>query len=112
MPYFLGPEMGKLGLNRSVARSRRSVRAMFSLEMLGYYRDKPGTQNYPPPLGLIYSDRADQAVGDLGARGLVRRLDRGQKQCEVPSEGVAAPGFIRRHVLNHLVVSPTTAIRP
>jgi Zn-dependent M28 family amino/carboxypeptidase len=94
MPYFLGPEMGSF----VYARDRGAgVRAMFSLEMLGFYRDTPGSQQYPAPLGLFYPDRADfiAFVGDLGARALVRQaIGAFRRHAKFPSEGVAAPGFI------------------
>jgi hypothetical protein len=32
---------------------------MLSLEMLGYYRDEPGTQRYPPLLRYFYPDRGN-----------------------------------------------------
>ena len=93
-PYFLGPEMGSF----VYARERGAkLRAMFSLEMLGYYSDVPGSQNYPAPLGMFYPDRADfiAFVGDLGARGLIRRsIESFRKHARFPSEGLAAPSFI------------------
>ena len=93
-PYFLSPEMGSF----VYARERGAkVRAMFSLEMLGYYSDAPGSQNYPAPLSLFYPDRGDfiAFVGDLGARGLVRRsIESFRKHAKFPSEGLAAPSFI------------------
>jgi hypothetical protein len=57
MPYFLSPEMGSWNSARRSRERGETVRAMLSLEMLGYYRDEPGTQRYPPPLGLLYPDR-------------------------------------------------------
>ncbi len=97
MPYFQGPEMGSWTWARRARERGEPIRAMYSLEMLGYYRDAPGSQRYPPPLGLFYPDRADfiAFVGDLGARSLVRdsiRLFR--EKSMFPSEGVAAPAFI------------------
>ena len=93
-PYFLGPEMGSF----VYARERGAkVRAMFALEMLGYYSDAPGSQNYPAPLRLFYPDRGDfiAFVGDLGARSLVRRsIESFRKHAKFPSEGLAAPSFI------------------
>lgn len=93
-PYFLGPEMGSF----VYARERGAkVRAMFSLEMLGYYSDTPGSQAYPAPLGLFYPDRADfiAFVADLGARNLLRKaIGVFREKARFPSEGVAAPSFI------------------
>jgi Zn-dependent M28 family amino/carboxypeptidase len=96
-PYFDGPEMGSWAWAKRARERGDTIRAMFSLEMLGYYRDAPGSQRYPPPLGLFYPDRADfiAFVGDLGARGLVRRsIESFRRMGQFPSEGVAAPTFI------------------
>lgn len=93
-PYFLGPDMGSF----VYARDRGAgVRAMFSLEMLGFYRDTPGSQQYPAPLGLFYPDRANfiAFVSDLGARRLLRRsIAAFRKHAQFPSEGVAAPSIV------------------
>ena len=97
MPYFLSPEMGSWNSARRSRERGEAVRAMLSLEMLGYYRDEPGTQKYPPPLGLLYPDRGNfiAFVGDLGARALVRKsILLFRKHAQFPSEGVAAPSFI------------------
>lgn len=96
-PYFLGPEMGSWSWARRARERGETVRAMLSLEMLGYYRDAPGSQRYPPPLGLFYPNRADfiAFVGDLGARRLVRRvIGLFRENTPFPSQGVAAPSFI------------------
>jgi Zn-dependent M28 family amino/carboxypeptidase len=89
-----------MGSHAFAARARRRnepITAMLSLEMLGYYRDEPGSQRYPAPLGLFYPDRGNfiAFVGDLGARRLVRRaVELFRLHAQFPSEGVAAPGFI------------------
>jgi Zn-dependent M28 family amino/carboxypeptidase len=96
-PYFYGPEMGSWTWAKRARERGETIRAMFSLEMLGYYRDAPGSQRYPPPLGLFYPERADfiAFVGDLGARDLVRRsIESFRRHAQFPSEGVAAPSFI------------------
>lgn len=121
MPYFQTGEMGSVAW----AKKGENVRAMFSLEMLGYYRDAPGSQQYPAPLGLFYPDRGDfiAFVGDLGARGLVRKAVAAfRKHAAFPSEGVAAPGFIpgvtwsdhwsfRRHGYAAIMVTDTAFYR-
>jgi hypothetical protein len=125
MPYFLGPEMGSFAwASRARARGER-IAAMFSLEMLGFYRDAPGSQSYPAPLGLFYPDRADfiAFVGDLGARGLVRRsIDAFRRNAKFPSQGVAAPSFVpgvtwsdhwsfRRHGYDAVMITDTAFYR-
>ena len=97
VPYFSSPAMGSFAWAKRAHERGERVRAMFSLEMLGYYRDAAGSQRYPFPLGFFYPDRGDfiAFVGDLGARGLVRHSIRAfRERGAFPSEGVAAPGLI------------------
>jgi Zn-dependent M28 family amino/carboxypeptidase len=96
-PYFMGPDMGSWVSARRSREGGEPLRAMLSLEMLGYYSEEPGSQRYPPLLGLFYPDRADfiAFVGDLGARRLVRKaIGYFRKAAAFPSEGVAAPALV------------------
>ena len=97
LPYFMGPDMGSwVSAKRSRDRGEE-ISAMLSLEMLGYYSDKPRSQRYPPLLGLFYPDRANYIafVGDLGAFGLVRKsVSAFRKHSDFPSEWLAGPAFI------------------
>lgn len=97
LPYFMGPDMGSwVSAKRSRDRGER-LAAMLSLEMLGYYSDRPGSQRYPAPLGLFYPSRGDYIafVGDLGAFRLVRRcVSYFRKHSEFPSEWLAGPASI------------------
>ena len=124
-PYSFGPDMGSWAWAKRARDRGEPIRAMFSLEMLGYYRDTAGSQRYPAPLGLFYPDRADfiAFVGDLGARGLVRRsIGAFRKSAKFPSEGVAAPAFIpgvtwsdhwsfRRHGYPAIMITDTAFYR-
>jgi Zn-dependent M28 family amino/carboxypeptidase len=96
-PHFMGPDMGSWSWARRAKERGETVRAMLSLEMLGFYDDAPGSQRYPPPLGFFFPERADfiAFVGDLGARALVRRaIGSFRRNTRFPSEGLAAPAFI------------------
>ena len=96
-PYFRGPDMGSWHSARTSRERGEALRAMISLEMLGYYRDEPGSQRYPAPLGLLYPDRANFIgfVGDLGSRALVHKVIAAfRRHAQFPSEGVAAPAII------------------
>jgi Peptidase family M28 len=97
LPYSFTPECGAFQWARRAKERGEPVRAMFSLEMLGCFRDEPGSQRYPWPLSLIYPDRGDFVafVGDLGARALVRKsIGLFRKNSRFPSEGVAAPAAL------------------
>jgi Zn-dependent M28 family amino/carboxypeptidase len=93
-PYFWTEQMGSLVYARELKARGDDVVAMLSLESIGYFSDRPGSQRYPPPVGLLYPGRGDfiAFVGNLGSRSLVRRsveLFRGAAR--VPSEGAALP---------------------
>jgi Zn-dependent M28 family amino/carboxypeptidase len=58
-PFFFTKEQGSR-LYAKAARERGDpIRFMLSLEMLGYYRDTPGSQSYPPVFRWFYPDRAN-----------------------------------------------------
>lgn len=97
VPHFRTPDMGSWSWAQRAKDRGEDVRAMLSLEMLGYYDDAPGSQRYPAPLRLFYPDRGNfiAFVGDLGARALVRKsISAFRKHAAFPSEGLAAPSFI------------------
>ena len=96
-PHFLTGSMGSDVYAKHVARQGENIVAMFSLETIGYYRDEPGSQHYPPPLNFFYPKQGNYIafVGNLRSRGLVTRSLRAFRQhAQFPSEGIAAPAFI------------------
>jgi Zn-dependent M28 family amino/carboxypeptidase len=59
-PNFRTEAMGSRQHARALRASGRSVEAMISLEMIGYFRSEPQSQSYPfPGLNLIYPSRGD-----------------------------------------------------
>lgn len=93
-PYFQTETMGSLVYARQLQYDRIPVSAMISLEMLGFYSEAPGSQKYPPVLGLFYPSHGDfiAFVGNQDSRDLVRRSIRTfRESASFPSEGVAAP---------------------
>jgi Zn-dependent M28 family amino/carboxypeptidase len=93
-PYFQTEQMGSLVYARQLRRDRVPVAAMISLEMLGYYSDRTGSQRYPSGLAWFYPSRGNFLgfVGNSASRGLVRRaLRRFRESAGFPSEGLAAP---------------------
>ncbi len=96
-PFFQAESMGSVVYaGRSAARSEKIV-AMLTLETIGYFTDSPGSQRYPYPFGLLYPSRGDFVgfVGNLSSRALVRdAVALFRQHAAIPSEGVAAPGFI------------------
>ncbi|WP_163559963.1 M20/M25/M40 family metallo-hydrolase [Halomonas sp. NO4] len=97
-PHFGSEAMGSLAYAREARARGDAIVGMLSLEMLGYYRDAPGSQAYPPLLDLVYPERGDfiAFVGNLRSRRLVRQVTGAfRKRAELPSEGLAAPELLR-----------------
>lgn len=95
--YRTEGEMGSWVYARRAREEGENIRAMISLEMLGYYRDEDGSQNYPFPLSLLYPSRGDFIgfVGNYSNRQLLRRcLGTFREHATIPSEGGAPPGWI------------------
>lgn len=96
-PYFKTDRMGsRLYARRARARGEKIV-AMLSLETIGCYSDRPGSQRYPFPLGFFYPATGNFIgfVGNTGSRQLVRRaLQTFRQTTTFPSEGAAVPGGI------------------
>jgi Zn-dependent M28 family amino/carboxypeptidase len=96
-PYFRTEEMGSWQYANALAQRHERVVAMYSLETIGYYSDKPGSQRYPSPFNLIFPDRGDflAFVGTLGARRLVRAsIGSFRAHTKFPTVGGVAPASI------------------
>lgn len=94
MPYFASSTMGSLVHARGCRQRGEQLRAMFSLETMGYFSDAPGSQKYPPPLSSLYPDTGNFIgfVGNLASRSLVRDSIRAfREHATVASEGAALP---------------------
>lgn len=93
-PYFKNAGMGSR-VNADNSRRRGDpIRAMLSLETIGYYSQQADSQHYPFPIGLFYPSRGNFLgfVGDLGSRSLVRAAIGEFRRAEpFPSEGAALP---------------------
>lgn len=93
-PYFQTEEMGSLVYARACREANENIVAMLSLETIGWFDDAPGSQKYPPPLGLVYPDRGDFVafVGNLRSRRLLHEvIEVFRETTPFPSEGGALP---------------------
>ncbi|HEX4149784.1 MAG TPA: M28 family peptidase [Pirellulales bacterium] len=94
-PYFGDPQMmGSWLYARRCRQRQEQVAGMLSLETIGYYCDEPGSQRYPPPLGLFYPPEGNFIgfVGNLRSRQLVRSVIAAfRRHARFPSEGAALP---------------------
>jgi Zn-dependent M28 family amino/carboxypeptidase len=96
-PFFLSKNMGSRHYTARSRKRQEKIVAMLSLETMGYYRDEPGSQNYPLPFSLFYPDTADfiAFVGNVRSQHLVRRaIGSFRRHARFPSQGIAVPSFI------------------
>lgn len=96
-PFYHSDAMGSRQYSRrSKARSENIV-AMFSLETIGCFSDRPGSQHYPFPLGFFYPSTGNfiAFVSNLSSRALLHdAISSFRRHAAFPSEGVAAPALI------------------
>ena len=98
-PYAHTEQMGSRVYARRCRERNENVVAMMSLETIGYYDDRPGSQKYPPPIGSLYPSEGNFIgfVGNLASGDLVRRVVGTFRESEqFPSEGAALPEAIAR----------------
>ena len=74
-PFFFTRQQGSVVHARAARARGERIALMVSLEMLGYYDDRPGSQHYPPLFRWFYPDRGDFLgfVGDLRSRAAMRK---------------------------------------
>lgn len=96
-PFFYGGQMGSAVYARRAKARHEDIRLMISLEMLGSYSDKPGSQSYPLFLRYFYPDRANfiAMVSNLASRKQLQQLVAAFKaSSDFPVESLATFEFI------------------
>ncbi|NUQ61492.1 MAG: M28 family peptidase [Pirellulales bacterium] len=93
-PYFQTGQMGSWVYAKECRKRGEKVTAMLSLETIGYFDDRPGSQKYPPLFNLVYPSTGNFIgfVGNLRSARLVEEaLAAFRKHEQFPSEGGAFP---------------------
>ena len=96
-PFYKSEEMGSRHYARRAKERGENIVAMFSLETIGYYSDKSGSQRYPFPLGFFYPNTGNflAFVSNFASRPLLHEVIASfRRHAEFPSEGAAAPAFL------------------
>ena len=97
-PFFRSEFMGSAVHARALKKEGARVRAMFSLEMIGYFSDAPGSQRFPISLlRLFYPTEGNfiSVVGKVGQGLLVRRIKGAMLEASsVPVYSISAPWSI------------------
>jgi hypothetical protein len=97
-PYFRTAHMGSAIHAASLRKQGVDVRAMISLEMIGYFSDEPQSQKFPMSfLGAFYPSRGNfiGVVGKLGAGLLVRRVKAAMRASSpLPVYSINSPSLV------------------
>ncbi|MDB9516457.1 M28 family peptidase [Roseofilum reptotaenium CS-1145] len=96
-PFGWTEDMGSLVYAKICKQRQDNIVGMMSLETMGYYSDKPGSQQYPAPLNLFYPLQGNfiAFVGNLDSGNWVQQVIGSFRQHTLfPSEGAALPNFL------------------
>lgn len=97
-PYFYTRKMGSFVHANSLKEKGIKVRAMLALEMIGYFRDEPGSQSYPLFfLRPFYPSKGNfiSVVGKLFQRKIVHTVREAMsKATPLPVESINAPRLL------------------
>lgn len=96
-PFFYRGQMGSMIYAKAARRRGDDVRLMLSLETVGYYSERAGSQHYPPLFRYFYPDKADfiAFVSNFRSRGMLRRFATAfREHSSFPAEAVATFSFI------------------
>jgi Zn-dependent M28 family amino/carboxypeptidase len=96
-PFFFWGRMGSAVYAETAKARGEDIRLMISLEMLGSYSDRPGSQGYPPFLKHFYPDRGNfiAMVSNRASREELRQLVAAfQAHSDFPVESLATFEFV------------------
>lgn len=97
-PHFRSEHMGSAWHARALRKAGQEVEFMLSLEMIGRFSDRPGSQRFPlRGMHRLYSDRADfiTVVGRFGDFGATRRLKAAMAGAsDLPVHSINAPPLL------------------
>jgi len=97
-PFFYTRNMGSFVHANSLKKKGVKIRAMLALEMIGYFKDKPGSQSYPlfllrpfyPSTGNFIA-----VVGKLFQRKMIKTVREAmQNATPLPVESINAPRLL------------------
>lgn len=96
--YFRTTGMGSSVHAQSLRKQNIRVRAMFSLEMIGYFSDAPNTQRFPAAVFSAFYPATGNFIGVVGRLSdwsLVRRTKASMRKASpLPVYSINAPRFV------------------
>jgi len=86
-PFFFWQEMGSMVYAKAARKRNDNIILMVSLETIGYYSSRPGSQRYPPFFKYFFPNRGDFVgfVSNLRSRKILRQAVQAfRKQSDFP----------------------------
>ena len=97
-PYFQTRGlMGSWVYAEKCRQEEQDIVAVLSLETMGYFTDAKDSQEYPPPLNLLYPSTGNFVgfVANTKSRSLQRKvIKKFREHAKIPSEGASLPGSV------------------
>ena len=96
-PFFYWGEMGSKVYARAARDRGDDIQLMVSVESIGYYKDEPGSQRYPPFYRFFFPNRGNFLgfVSNFRSRRWLKRSVKAFKAAsDLPVQAVAAPGWV------------------
>jgi hypothetical protein len=96
-PFFFWPRMGSMVYAREARKRGDNIVGMASLETIGYYSSRPGSQRYPPFFKFFFPDAGDFIgfVANLRSKKFLHQAVRAfQRHTDFPLRHVATFSFI------------------
>ena len=96
-PFFFRMQMGSQVYARAARERRDNIPFMVSLETIGCYSERPGSQQYPPFFRFFYPDKGNfiAFVSNFRSRQILRRFEATFRQHSLfPTESVATFSWI------------------
>ncbi len=94
-PAYFTPYMGSRVYARQARRNGHQILGMLCLEMVGYYRQEPGSQELPLSLRLLGFSTTGNFIGlvsDRRSRPLMERLEASLRRgCRLPTQSLWVP---------------------
>ncbi|MDP2654276.1 MAG: M28 family peptidase [Candidatus Omnitrophota bacterium] len=96
-PFFRTEHMGSRVFLKDHKERVKGLSGVITLEMIGYFSDRPFSQEYYPLLGPFYPNRADfiTVIGNYASRDLLGRVKKSfQAHRQITVASIIAPEFL------------------
>jgi hypothetical protein len=96
-PFYSRGQMGSMHYAKAARKRGDDIQLMMSLETVGYYSERRGSQHYPPLFRHFYPDRGNfiAFVSNLRSRQMLRRFATAfREHSQFPAEHVATVSWL------------------